>query len=270
MLFQTCRCINSMFVEHMWQTIRTVVPTFQRNHLFVVDFMVLGKFLKFWPDRIINLKAFAIFALSIVMEVLPEFITFMFHPSLGIDVLFINLVIFCGSYFKYIQCKIINLHQDMENLQIDDETIRNELFEIVKKHNKGIKLAETLENVLNLVMLVLYSVNTIVLCFLMLEFQIVILIFFVVVQSLLILFSYFGSKLQDESEAVGMEIYDLPWYNLPRDPKIKRYLMLIMMRSQRAINITAGKFYPVTLKSYYEALCSAYSYCTVLLNIILK
>lgn len=73
MLFQTCRCINSMFVEHMWQTIRTVVPTFQRNHLFVVDFMVLGKFLKFWPDRIINLKAFAIFALSIVMEVLPEF-----------------------------------------------------------------------------------------------------------------------------------------------------------------------------------------------------
>lgn len=61
----------------------------------------------------------------------------------------------------------------MENLQIDDETIRNELFEIVKKHNKGIKLAETLENVLNLVMLVLYSVNTIVLCFLMLEFQIV-------------------------------------------------------------------------------------------------
>lgn len=61
----------------------------------------------------------------------------------------------------------------MENLQIDDETIRNEIFEIVKKHNKGIKLAETLENVLNLVMLVLYSVNTIVLCFLMLEFQIV-------------------------------------------------------------------------------------------------
>lgn len=92
----------------------------------------------------------------------------------GMDIFFINILIFCTSYMKYIQCEVEGLKNDLENFLVDDDTeIRRRVCKIVKIHNKGIEFAKKLENVLNLLMLVLYSVNTMVLCFLFFEFHIV-------------------------------------------------------------------------------------------------
>lgn len=111
-----------------------------------------------------------------------------------------------------------------------------------------------------------------------------VLIFFAVVQTLLILFSYFGTKLMEEvsqwlliwfvdnlktmqSEAVGDAIYDLPWYQIS-DFRTRRYLLLVMIRAQRPCTITAFKFYSVNLESYCNALTTAFSYCTVLQEVM--
>jgi 7tm Odorant receptor len=230
-------------------------------------------------------------------------ITLIFY---GIDIFFINILIFCSSYMKFVQCEFERLKEDLENGMNDTEEIRRRVKDIVIAHTKGIGFSEKLEEVLNL--LVLYSVNTLVLCFLFFEFQIVsephhfnqhfnllvfqllsdfinllkVLIFFGVVQTLLVLFSYFGTKLMDEasnchssmnllisfiyswqSQAVGSAAYDLPWYKID-DCKTRKYLILTILRSQRAICISSGKFHPVNLESYYEALKLAYSFCTVL------
>lgn len=91
----------------------------------------------------------------------------------GMDIFFINILIFCTSYMKYVQCEFEWLKKDLENGLEDDCEIRKRVRKIVIVHNKGIRFAEKLENVLNLLMLVLYSVNTMVLCFLFFEFQIV-------------------------------------------------------------------------------------------------
>jgi hypothetical protein len=143
----------------------------------------------------------------------------------GIDIFFINILIFCSSYMKFVQCEFERLKEDLENGLEDTEEIRRRVKDIVIAHTKGIGFSEKLEEVLNLLMLVLYSVNTLVLCFLFFEFQIVsdphhfnqhlnlfvfqllsdfinllkVLIFFGVVQTLLVLFSYFGTKLMDEA-----------------------------------------------------------------------
>lgn len=74
---------------------------------------------------------------------------------------------------KYVQCEFELLKSDMENGLDDDDEIRRRVRKIVIAHNKGIGFAEKLEDVLNMLMLVLYSVNTMVLCFLFFEFQIV-------------------------------------------------------------------------------------------------
>lgn len=75
---------------------------------------------------------------------------------------------------KYVQCEIEELKNELESSNIiEDEKIRNRICKIVRIHNIGIELAEKLECVLNLLMLVLYSVNTMVLCFLFFEFHIV-------------------------------------------------------------------------------------------------
>lgn len=66
---------------------------------------------------------------------------------------------------------------------------------------------------------------------------------------------------------MGTAVYDLPWYEID-DLKTRKYLLLTIVRSQRAINISAGKFYPVNLESYFNALSTAFSYCTVLLKVM--
>lgn len=91
----------------------------------------------------------------------------------GIEIFFINILVFCTSYMKYVQCEIDCLKDDFRNLLDVKDAIRKRLCKIVEIHNKGIELAEKLENVLNLLMLTLYTVNTMVLCFLFFEFHIV-------------------------------------------------------------------------------------------------
>lgn len=91
----------------------------------------------------------------------------------GIDILFINILIFCTSYMKFVQSEIECLKGDMESGLNDGNAIRERVLHIIVKHNKAIGFAEKLEEALNLLMLVLYSVNTMVLCFLFFEFHIV-------------------------------------------------------------------------------------------------
>lgn len=91
----------------------------------------------------------------------------------GMDIFLINILIFCTSYMKFIQCEIESLGDDLESFLVDDKVIRKRICKIVKIHNIGIELAQRLERNLNILMLVLYSVNTMVLCFLFFEFHIV-------------------------------------------------------------------------------------------------
>lgn len=91
----------------------------------------------------------------------------------GIEIFFINILIFCNSFMVFIQCEIESLKRDLENFLVDNDSIKKRIFKIVRIHNKGIELAEKLESALNLLMLVLYTVNTLVLCFLFFEFHIV-------------------------------------------------------------------------------------------------
>lgn len=70
-----------------------------------------------------------------------------------------------------------------------------------------------------------------------------------------------------QSQAIGTAAYNLPWYNI-KNYRTRRFLLLIIIRSQRSANISVGKFYPVNLESYFDALSSAYSYCTVLLKVM--
>jgi hypothetical protein len=144
----------------------------------------------------------------------------------GIDMFFINILTFCVGYMKFVQCEFKRLKKDIENGLKCNKVIGERVKDIVIAHTSAIKFSEKLEEVLNFLMLVLYSVNTVVICFLFFEFQIVsfgkilrssvdfticfhqllsdtinflkVLVFFGVVQTLLLLFSYFGTKLMEE------------------------------------------------------------------------
>lgn len=62
-------------------------------------------------------------------------------------------------------------------------------------------------------------------------------------------------------------IYDLPWYEI-KDQSVVRSLILCILRAQRPCLVTAAKFYPLNFESYLDAVKTAYSFCTVLKDII--
>lgn len=85
----------------------------------------------------------------------------------------------------------------------------------------------------------------------------------------LFMFSYFGTKLMDESAGVVTEICNLPFYNI-RSTKIQKYLILIILRSQQSIGITAGKFYHINFKSFSESSRTILRYFAVLRTVLGK
>lgn len=91
----------------------------------------------------------------------------------GTDILFINILLYCTAYMKYVQSEVECLKDDLETFLTDDDAIRKRICKIVEVHQKGLEFAGKLEEVLNLIMLVLYTVSTMVLCFLFFEFHIV-------------------------------------------------------------------------------------------------
>lgn len=64
----------------------------------------------------------------------------------------------------------------------------------------------------------------------------------------LLTFSYFGSKLMDESEFVAVAAYDCDWYDKP--VIFQKSISLIIMRSQRPSGVSAAKFYLISLESF--------------------
>jgi hypothetical protein len=74
---------------------------------------------------------------------------------------------------RHVQCKIQLLDKKLMSNSFDEREVEIDIFNIVKAHYVAIELCEKLEEILNFLILVLYSVNTLVLCILFFEFNIV-------------------------------------------------------------------------------------------------
>lgn len=56
----------------MKNILRRLVPSFNRNQIFEIDYKVLT-LVGFRPDKMVNLRSMSIFILCLLLEVLPEF-----------------------------------------------------------------------------------------------------------------------------------------------------------------------------------------------------
>lgn len=95
------------------------------------------------------------------------------HIFYGLEYLYINLLVHVASFFRYVQCKIQHFNEELVAKKIKGNELKKEIAAIIEAHNVAIKFAEQLEDVSNILVFVLYSVNTVILCFLFFEFNIV-------------------------------------------------------------------------------------------------
>lgn len=61
-------------------------------------------------------------------------------------------------------------------------------------------------------------------------------------------FSWFGSKLLQNSARVADTVYSISWYH--NSVPLQKFVCLIMIRAQRPLGISAAKFYLISLESF--------------------
>ncbi|KAG7198574.1 hypothetical protein KM043_005938 [Ampulex compressa] len=174
----------------------------------------------------------------------------------------------CGVYSMIVSCvmhacclfEIVRKH--MENVvEGGTNNLQRRLCNIIEEHMNAIRFAEKIEKALNIVFLSEMVGCTIVICFL--EYGVLqdwedrrmadMITYFILMTAIFVnvfIISFIGDRLAEESEKVGEATYAIQWYRLPKE--FARDLILIISRSCRPSNLTAGKIFDVSLLGFCD------------------
>ncbi|XP_071052071.1 putative odorant receptor 92a [Onthophagus taurus] len=158
----------------------------------------------------------------------------------------------------------------------DPSTIpKNHLDMVLKKiviyHHAIINLAYEFEEQFNLLILTVFLANTPILCFSMYhaslypitnEQSIQDFMFMSAITTQVFLYCYWGNELALESQKVASTCYEINFVGA--HISFQKSLVIIIQRSQKPIEITAGKFTRLTLMTFVGMLRLSYSYYMVL------
>ncbi|XP_055852657.1 odorant receptor 43a-like [Episyrphus balteatus] len=191
---------------------------------------------------------------------------FMYVSYVPFTTLFINYLMFGIGCLRILQSKLENVVDSSK----DAEEIYADINVCIRYHNQIIRFSENLSSLTSLVNLVEFFLFSLMLC---------VLLFFVYIVdntthqinavmyigSLLyvVLLSYWhANEFSYESLKVAEAAYNSDWTIC--NSKIKKNILMIIIRSQNALQIYAGGMYPMTLQTFQSVLSATYSYFSVL------
>ncbi|XP_014480033.1 PREDICTED: odorant receptor 13a-like [Dinoponera quadriceps] len=148
------------------------------------------------------------------------------------------------------------------------------LKRIVQKHQKIIDFSECIESLYTRIAFLIFASNMIMIC--SLGFVIVTaidrpnaveqivrsLLFYTITNLEAFIFCFAGEYLNNKSKSVGIAAYNT-WYDL--EPSDGRVLLIIILRSQKQLTLTAGKMVDLSLESFTNIMKASGSYLSVLL-----
>ncbi|KAL3289220.1 hypothetical protein HHI36_003654 [Cryptolaemus montrouzieri] len=84
----------------------------------------------------------------------------------------------------------------------------------------------------------------------------------------LFIFSWFGQILTIQSQELIRSSYMGNWYK--STPKVRKILFIFLERCKRPVELSAAKFFSLSLASFITILKSSYSYFAVLRSVYMK
>ncbi|XP_049789735.1 uncharacterized protein LOC126195251 [Schistocerca nitens] len=153
--------------------------------------------------------------------------------------------------------------------------IHSRLRSIILHHQAVIRNVESLQDCLGNMLLVQSASLGSVLCILLVQIALSaqgaretgkICGYMFAIFSELLLYCWFGDKLMVECENLTLAIYDAVTSLHECSTSIKRSLLLLMLRSQRPLCITAAGFFPLSRESFVAILNLSYSFFAILRN----
>ncbi|XP_018396342.1 PREDICTED: odorant receptor 4-like [Cyphomyrmex costatus] len=184
----------------------------------------------------------------------------------GPDAFVLSMALHICGQFAVLSCKVNHLLKDHENYH------RN-ISNIVLRHYHLIRLAETLENNFNIICLQQTLGTVLLLCFTLYHMLatsgygdnttvLAFALYMCCVFSTILAYCYIGECLITESTALREAFYNSDWYNNP--PSTSKLINICMVRSERPLMLTAGKFCGLSLNTFTSIVKTSMAYLSVL------
>lgn len=166
--------------------------------------------------------------------------------SFGVDLLLFALVTMVTMMYN-------SLRKESEIMDVTETSIKA----FVERHEKINALSVDLENTFSETFLYNFMQSSFLLCFVAFELSSasklsVIMLFIPYLMTALnqiFLICYLGQTLIESSVGIATGIFNCTWYTI-EDPKLKRAVLLLLLRSQKAQKLTAKKFRVISLESF--------------------
>ncbi|XP_077261627.1 odorant receptor 4-like [Temnothorax americanus] len=189
------------------------------------------------------------------------------------NALFLTLTLHVGSQINILLCWLTEV--GYKDINRTNESFFTGMAKIIRKHQSIINLSEKIENLYSYIALLQFTSNTLMIC--SLGFLIVTaigspdasekivrsLLFYAVTNLEAFIFCFAGEYLSNKSKAIGNAAYNSAWYDMKA--KDSRVLLFIILRSQRQLQLTAGKMAVLSLEYFTTIMKASGSYLSVLL-----
>ncbi|XP_076666637.1 odorant receptor 13a [Andrena cerasifolii] len=187
-----------------------------------------------------------------------------------LDALIITLIFHSGGQIEMMHQALAEISIKNEKRELPKETMKS----LVDRHYKIINFSKDVENLFSYIALLQLLCNTLIICcigFLIIisldtdqNFKTIIrtLFFYAAITLEAFVFCFAGEYLSSKSTSINNAVYNSVWYLL--QPNDSRGLLLLMVRSQKQLTITAGKFGDLSLEGFANMLKASVSYVSVL------
>lgn len=171
--------------------------------------------------------------------------------KLSADSLIYALITVVAMEFDILKINFMNIKLTSKQQRMDKLKI------LIRRHNKLLDIGEKLQNIYGTTLFVSFMLSSFLICFIVFmistandfaSFSFYVPYLFIIVLQILLM-CFYGQKILDSSTAVTNEIFHCGWEEF-NDNKFTKYLMLIMVRTQRPKRLTGMKFFDVTLASF--------------------
>ncbi|KAL6254490.1 hypothetical protein P5V15_014543 [Pogonomyrmex californicus] len=187
-----------------------------------------------------------------------------------LSALLVTLVLHAGGQIDILREKLLEILPKEKKSTISAITIGS----LIQKHQNIIVFTEKIESLYSYIALAQFISNTLVIC--CLGFIIVnsiggdqgssmlvrSLLFYIVINLEAFIFCFAGEYLSVKSKLIGDAAYESLWYDLT--PSENRILLFLIMRSQKQLTITVGRFTNLSLQQFANIIKSSASYVSVL------
>ncbi|XP_003696140.1 odorant receptor 13a-like isoform X1 [Apis florea] len=202
------------------------------------------------------------------MVFIVEYMMLLFTSTgnLGSDSLFFGIVFhLCG------QVEILKLKYN--KLSDANERTMEHIILLTKRHIYLLNLSKMLNETVSFILVIQLFSSCVLICttgfqlILTLTFGNVVLTIKILAEISILLiqlfaYSYVGEYLKTQTEGIGNSVYFCIWYNMPKN--VLKDIIFIIMKTQRPVLLTAGKFFVVNMQTYMTILKTSMSYLSVL------